>query len=249
MIPATIRNNNPGGMYPGPSSKKFGSTSYETLRSGDGTHKIATFPTKLHGAAALFDLLDRGYSNRTVEKAIEKWCGGYHVAAYLQVLQKRGNIPPSLEITKAFLRDHSRSIPLARAMAWQEAGQEYPLTEQEWLEAHAMAFTGGAKAPAFSPMNDVPSPKPETRAMEVAKTAAKIGGALATGGGGAAVVTTQAPSVPVPPAPDLSGLTAWQSAIKTGEGLATFAVSHLHWIAAAAVLYWLVCYVWPKRSA
>ncbi len=59
MIPATIRNNNPGGMYPGKSSKKFGSTSYETLRSKDGVHKIATFPTKLHGAAAMFDLLDR----------------------------------------------------------------------------------------------------------------------------------------------------------------------------------------------
>jgi hypothetical protein len=251
MIPATIRNCNPGGMYPGPSAKKFGSTTYEVLRSGDGTHKIATFPTKLHGAAALFDLLDRGYSNRSVEQAIEKWCGGYHVASYLQVLQKRGNIPPKLQITKAFLRDHSQSIPFARAMAWQEAGQEYPLSEQEWLEAHSMAFTGGKVAPKFSPMNDVPSPKPETRAVEVAKTVGKIGGAVVTGGAGAVVTTTQTPgpAVPVPPAPDLSALTAWQSAVTTGKSLATFAADHVLWIAAAAALYWALCHWLPSRQS
>jgi len=235
-------------MYPGPSAKKFGSTSYETLRSRDGTHKIATFPTHLHGAAALFDLLDRSYTGRTVEQAITKWCGGYHVSTYLRVLQQKGNIPPNLALTKAFLRDHSRSIDLVRAMAWQEAGQDYPLSEQEWLQAHSMAFAGGAKAPEFSPMNDVPSPKPETRQAETIKEVAKVAVPLAAGSGGVAV-STQGPSVPVPPAPDLSGLTAWQSAIKTGEGLATFAVSHLHWIAAAALLYWLVCYVWPRRQA
>jgi hypothetical protein len=247
MIPATIRNNNPGGMYPGKSSKKFGSTSYETLRSKDGTHKIATFPTRTHGAAALFDLLDRSYSGMTVEAAVQKWCGGFYVATYLQVLNKRGGIPPSLELSKAFLRDHSRSIPLARAMSWQEAGQEYPLTEQEWVEAHSMAFAGGKVAPEFSPMNDVPSPKPETRAMEVAKTAGKIGAAVATGGTGAVVTT--APTVPVPPAPDLSALTAWQSAVTTGKSLAVFAADHVIWIGAAAGLYWVLCHYLPSRQS
>jgi hypothetical protein len=254
MIPATIRNNNPGGMYPGKSSKKFGSTTYETLRSRDGTHKIATFPTKLHGAAAMFDLLDRAYAGMTVEAAVKKWCGDFYLATYLKVLDKRGSIPPSLELSKAFLRDHSRSIPLARAMAWQEAGQEYPLTEQEWLEAHTMAFAGGKVAPEFSPMNDVPSPKPETRTMEVAKTAGKVVGAVATGGGGAVAVTAQstqtvAPTIPVPPAPDLSALTAWQSAVTTGKSLAVFAADHVVWIAAAAALYWVVCHWWPARQA
>jgi hypothetical protein len=254
MIPATIRNNNPGGMYPGKSSKKFGSTSYETLRSKDGVHKIATFPTKLHGAAAMFDLLDRAYSGMTVEAAVQKWCGNYYLATYLKVLDKRGNIAPGVELTKAFLRDHGRSIPLARAMAWQEAGQEYPLTEQEWVEAHSMAFAGGKVAPEFSPMNDVPSPKPETRAMEVAKTVGKVGAAVATGGTGAAVSVVQneaakAPSIPVPPAPDLSALTAWQSAVTTGKSLAVFAADHVVWIAAAAALYWVLCHWLPSRQS
>ncbi len=70
MIPASIRNRNAGAQYPGPSARKFGSTGFETLRSKDGVHKIATFPTHLHGAAALFDLLDRRYTGLTVEKAI-----------------------------------------------------------------------------------------------------------------------------------------------------------------------------------
>lgn len=248
MIPATIRNRNPGGMYPGPSAKKFGSTSFETLRSRDGTHKIATFPTHLHGAAALFDLLDRSYTGKTVEQAIQKWCGGYYVSTYLKVLQQKGNVPPNLALTKTFLRDHSRSIDLVRAMAWQEAGQDYPLSEQEWLQAHSMAFAGGAKAPEFSPTNDVPSPKPETRQAETIKEVAKVGVPLAVGSGGAAV-STQAPTIPVPPAPDLSPLSAWQGVIETGKGLALFAVNHLHWVVAAGLLYWLVCYVWPKRSA
>ena len=36
MIPASIRNNNPGAMYPGKSAKKFGSSTFETLKSKDG---------------------------------------------------------------------------------------------------------------------------------------------------------------------------------------------------------------------
>jgi hypothetical protein len=248
MIPATIRNRNPGGMYPGPSAKKFGSTRFETLRSKDGTHKIASFPTHLHGAAALFDLLDRSYTGKTIEQAVEKWCGGHYVSTYLKVLQQKGNIPPNLALTKSFLRDHGRSIDLVRAMSWQEAGQDYPLDQQGWLEAHAMAFAGGKVAPEFSPTNDVPSPKPETRQAETVKEVAKVAVPLAVGSGGAAV-STQAPSIPIPPAPDLSPLSAWQGVIETGKGLTLFAVNHLHWIAAAGLLYWLVCCVWPKRQA
>lgn len=255
MIPASIRNRNPGAQYPGKSSKKFGSTSFETLRSDDGVHKIATFPTHVHGAAALFDLLDRSYTGKTVEQAITKWCGGYYVSTYLQVLNKRANIPPNLEVTKAFLRDHARSVPLARAIAWQEAGREYSdLTEQEWIEAHAMCFAGGKVAPEFSPMNDVPSPKPETRAMEVAKTVGKIVGAVAVGGGGAAVTTTQttAPVVSIPPPPDISALTGWQSVIKTGKDLALWGAQSWPWVAAAVAVYCGLAYGLPwlqeKRS-
>ena len=47
-------------------------------RSSDTTEdKIATFPTHQHGAAAMFDLLARKYTGRTVETAIKTWCGGW----------------------------------------------------------------------------------------------------------------------------------------------------------------------------
>jgi hypothetical protein len=93
----------------------------------------------------------------------------------------------------------------------------------------------------------VPSPKPETRQAETVKEVAKVAVPLAAGGTAAA--TSQAPAIPIPPAPDLSPLSAWQGVIETGKGLTLFAVNHLHWIAAAGLLYWLVCYVWPKRQA
>jgi hypothetical protein len=261
MIPASIRNRNAGAQYPGPSAKKFGGTTFETLRSKDGVHKIARFPTHIHGAAALFDLLMNGrrdgaylYRNKTVEKAIKTWCGEHYLSTYLAVLQKRGGIPPSQVLDEPFLRDHARSIPLARAMAWQEAGQDYPLTEQEWVEAHAMAFAGGKIAPEFSPMNDVPSPKPETRRAETVKEVAKVGIPLVVGSGGVAATATPtaAPSVPLPPVPDVSNLSSWQSVINTGKGLATWGVEQWPWVAAAVAIYFGIAYGLPwlqeKRS-
>ena len=184
MIPASIRNRNPGAMYPGPSAKKFGSTSFETLRSRDGVHKIATFPTDQHGAAAMFDLLASKYVGMSIEAAIKKWCGGYYASTYIKVLEGKGGVTASDPLTLALVRDPQTAIPLARAMAWQEAGRDYPLDDAGWLEAHGMAF-GGATAPEFSPKNDVPSPKPETRRAEAAKTVGTWGGAI--GGAGAVI--------------------------------------------------------------
>ncbi len=73
LVPASIRNKNPGAMEPGPSSKKFGSTSYETLqwtyKGKPAVNKCATFPTSHHGAAAMFDLLqDRGFEGLIVSE-------------------------------------------------------------------------------------------------------------------------------------------------------------------------------------
>ena len=92
MIPASIRNNNPGAMYPGKSSKKFGSASFETLRSKDGVHKIATFPSGIHGAAAQFDLLHSDYCGKTVKAAIELWCGDFYAGTYVKVLEDKAGI-------------------------------------------------------------------------------------------------------------------------------------------------------------
>ena len=117
MIPASIRNNNPGAMYPGPSAKRFGSTSYETLKSKDGIHKIATFPTSEHGAAAQFDLLCRNYSGKTLQDAITTWCGGYYAGTYVKVLKDRAGIDADTVLTKAMLADHDIAIPLAGNIA------------------------------------------------------------------------------------------------------------------------------------
>jgi hypothetical protein len=263
MIPASIRNNNPGAMYPGASSKKFGGLGSETLVSDDGTHPIAKFPTMIHGAAAMFHNLFNAkeskkryyYRERTLQDAINNWCGEIKAQSYLALVKQLTGLVPGHVLTEAFLRDPDRVIPLAKAMARHEAGENYPLDDMQWLEAHAMAFSTG-KAPAATPNNDVPTMRPEARkAIQNAETAAtvlKVGAAVA-GGGTAAAVTTQtqapAPTVPLPPAPDLSNLSEWQYAVQTGKGLALFAYSHILWIAAAAVLYWVVCHYWPKRQA
>lgn len=234
MTPASIRNANPGAQYPGPSAKRFGSTSYETLRSKDGVHKIATFPTATHGAAALFDLLDRQYTGRTIEAAITKWCGGYYSTTYLKVLEERVGVKRTDMLSRDMIRDCARAVPFARAMAWQEAGRDFPLDDAAWQEAHAMAF-GDAKAPAWDPENDVPSPKPETRTAETVATVAKVGGAVSAGGGTVAIASP----------PDLSALTGWQSAIDTGKGLVMWAQTSWLWIAAAGGIYLAIAYGGP----
>lgn len=234
MTPASIRNANPGAMYPGPSSRRFGATTHEVLRSKDGTHKIATFPTPTHGAAALFDLLDRQYTGRTIEAAITKWCGGYYSTTYLKVLEERSGIKRTDMLSRDMIRDCARAVPFAKAMAWQEAGREFPLEQAEWEAAHAMAF-GDAKAPAWDPENDVPTPKSETRTAETVATVAKVGGAVSAGGGTVAIASP----------PDLSALTGWQGAIETGKGLVLWAQGSWLWIVAAGALYALIAYGGP----
>jgi hypothetical protein len=262
MTPATIRNRNPGAIYPGPSAKRFGGLGAETLVSEDGAHPIVKFPTMVHGAAAMFHNLfnakdRRGYYYRgqPLGKAIETWCGKIRAQSYLALIKQLTGLVPGHTLTEEFLRDPDRVIPLAKAMARHEAGENYPLDDMQWLEAHVLAF-GTAKAPAPTPNNDVPTMRPEARAAakaaETAATVVKVGGAV-VGGGSAVAVTAQtqtpAPTVPVPPAPDLSNLSEWQYAVQTGKGLALFAYSHILWVAAAAALYWFVCHYWPRRQA
>lgn len=135
--PAAIRFNNPGAMYPGPSSEKFGAVATETIGGG---HKIAVFPDAESGAAAQFDLLDRSYTGKTLKDAISKWSGGNDVSTYLAVIEKDTGIKGGTVLTKDMVRDPLFAIPLARAMARQESGKEYPLTEAQWRAAHSRAF-------------------------------------------------------------------------------------------------------------
>jgi hypothetical protein len=260
MIPATIRNNNPGAIFPGPSAKRFGGAKEpEILKVGAKTYPIVRFPTAIHGAAAMFHNLynardKRGYYYRgqNLGKAIETWCGKLEAQSYLSLIKSQTGMVAGHTLSEEFLRDPERIIPLAKAMAWHEAGMRFPLDDMQWLEAHVMAFGNGV-APEPTPTNDVPTMRPEARAAakaaETAATVVKVGGAVVGGGSAVAVTTsTQAP-IPVPPAPDLSSLTEWKFAVETGKGLALFAYSHVLWIAAAAAVYWVVCHYWPKRQA
>lgn len=199
MIPASIRNNNPGAQEPGPSSKKFGSTSYEKLRwtykGKPQINKIATFPTSQHGAAAMFDLLHRKYTGKTIETAISKWCGGYYAGAYAKALETHGNCKASDTLTADLVETPAFAIALCKAMARVEAGRDYPMTDEEWAEAHEMAFGVSCAAPEFTPDNDVPSPGPKARAVAEIKEIAKIAvpAAGVVGGGTVAATTPAAP--------------------------------------------------------
>jgi hypothetical protein len=176
-IPASIRNRNPGAMYPGTSSKKFGSTSFEWLENGK--HKCATFPSDVQGAAALFDLLASSKyvdGKRTVREIITKWCGGYYVSTYLSVLEKKAGVTADTVLTRGLLCNPDIAIPLAQAMALQEAGQAYPLDVDGWRQAHTLALPTAASeavtevAPpekvAPSPENEKPLSKPEERVAD-----------------------------------------------------------------------------------
>lgn len=244
MIPASIRNHNPGAMYPGASSKKFGSRSYEVLRSKDGTHKIATFPTAIHGAAAQFDLLHRSYTNMTIEKAIAKWCGGFYASTYIKVLESKGGVKRSTVLTKAMVKNPEIAIPLAKAMALQEAGKAFPLTDEEWAAAHQMAFQE-AVAPSYTADNDVPTPKAETRASETVKPVTRpvVGTAVVdTGWDIAHIIAPDA--VPSPPLGAISRFTEWQTAGASTSSL--LSSPNLLWIVGAMVAWTGLMYFLPK---
>ena len=139
---ASIRSNNPGAMWPGPSSRKFGEIGSKALNDGLGQgNKIAYFDDAIDGAAALFDLLGRVYTGLTVRKAIAKWSGGNWVTSYLKVLKAEAGIDPETQITKHKIRDPEWAVPFAMAMAKHEAGKDYPLEDEHWRIAHSEAFS------------------------------------------------------------------------------------------------------------
>lgn len=151
QTPASIRFNNPGAQYPGQSARKFGTTGTEIIGGG---HKIAVFDDPVKGAAAQFDLLNRGYTNMTVADAIRKWSGGNFSQPYAQYLAK--NVPGltlDTVLTPDKLRDPAFAVPFAKASASWEAGRPYPMTDEQWTNAHRMSL-GGAMP---DPRNTTPS--------------------------------------------------------------------------------------------
>lgn len=251
MQPASIRNNNPGAMEPGPSSKKFGSTSFETLRwtykGKPATNRIATFPTPVHGAAAMFDLLYSRYTGSTVAKAIEKWCGGYYAGEYAKSLEQKCGVTGDTTLTKDRVRDADTAILLAKGMARVEAGQNFPLTDAEWKQAHDMAFADAAAAPEWTPDNDVPTPGIGSRRAIVLKDAAVkgVGGVLASGG--AYVAQNGIPPPPAVATSSLDSLGAWKGLVGSITALGALPLSILAGAAALGALHYVP--KWIKGDA
>jgi len=141
-VPATIRTNNPGAMWPGPSSKKFGSTTFDTIGGGN---KIAIFDNPVSGAAAQFDLLARSYTGMTLKAAMKKWTGGNSPDAEMAMVRKYADIGPDTVLTRAFLQNPLMAIPFAKGMAENETGKPFPLSDDDWMKAHTMAFPAAPK--------------------------------------------------------------------------------------------------------
>jgi peptidoglycan hydrolase-like protein with peptidoglycan-binding domain len=130
---ATVRFNNPGGMYPASWQRRFGGE--DTGARIGGGHRIAMFPNKINGAAALFALLDGSlYRGKTLADALTTWTGNNNVRSYIGYMQSKGIDPQ--ETVANFLANQNAAIALATSMARWETGHVYPMSEEEWREAY-----------------------------------------------------------------------------------------------------------------
>ena len=147
-IPATIRNKNPGAQYPGRVSKKFGSRTHEVIGGG---HKIATFPSMRHGAAAQMYLLatSKHYKDKLIAEAIHTWSGGNSVNAYLSHIEKNTSLSRGDYIDNDLINDKARFTSLAKAMAAHETGFVFPMAQEDWNAAFDMyvSVRDGEKVP------------------------------------------------------------------------------------------------------
>lgn len=133
---ASVRNNNPGAQWPGSVASQFGATGSENVAGGN---KIATFDDPVKGAAAEMALLDKNYSGMPLGAAISKWSGGNSGAAYAAHIAKDTGLTPDTVISPQLLRG-PQGVALAKSMANWEAGGQYPLSDQQWEQAHQLAF-------------------------------------------------------------------------------------------------------------
>ena len=122
---ANVRFNNPGAMYPGAAATEFGSTGTGVIGGG---HKIAYFPTPVHGAAAnMQNLASAGYVGLPISQAISRWSGGSRAAV--------PGFDPSTVITPEMMRDPRFVVPFVRAIASGEAPGQYPMSDAQWQQA------------------------------------------------------------------------------------------------------------------
>lgn len=157
MEPASIRFSNPGAMWGKGNAiaTKYGATASPILNDGLGQgNNIAVFPDKVHGAAAQFDLWNSHYTGMTLKAAITKWSGGNWSQSYANFLIKSG-IALTTIITSAILSSSS-GLELLKLQAQWEAGQLYPMTDDEWKQAQDMVFKNVTIATSVIPTNTLP---------------------------------------------------------------------------------------------
>lgn len=154
--PASIRYKNPGAMWPGARATKWGSTTYVTLKDGQG-NKIAVFPTFVQGAAAQFDLWASNYTGMTLKAAIDKWSGHNSPASYVSFLETNTGIIASTKVTRELLASAAGWKLLKVQSRW-EAGKPIPMTDAEWQEAQGMVF--GKPVPIPPDIDDPEPPDP-----------------------------------------------------------------------------------------
>ena len=134
--PASIRNNNPGAMWPTGASwqKQYGATDGGSLLDGLGQgNKIARFPDKVSGAAAELHLLSN-YGDMPLSAAIAKWSGGNDVKSYLSTLQVAGFRGD--EKLSNIMANKNDALKLAKTMANHEAGKDFGLDADGWSSAY-----------------------------------------------------------------------------------------------------------------
>lgn len=133
---ANVRYNNPAASYPSKHDVKFGVLGYGTLTSKDSSgntvsHKIARFPSPVHGAASNLDLLRRSYVGMTVVDALKKWRGreGTPIPVGLYAHQV---------IDETLLSSQDDAINLLKQMSSHESS-DFEMTDSQWASAYKMA--------------------------------------------------------------------------------------------------------------
>lgn len=176
MTVASIRSNNPGAMWGNKLATKWGATKSEVLHDGLGQgNNIAYFPTKVQGACAQFDLWRTGYTGRTLRAAITKWSGGNWSQPYANFLTQHLQCSIDTMIDNNFLSGPT-GWKLMKYQAQWEAGQPYPMTDEEWQKAQSIVF--GAEAPKTISK----ATKTKTAASTVVVSTTAAAGAAVKGG-------------------------------------------------------------------
>lgn len=161
--PVSIRAKNPGAQWPGPVSKKFGSTEWWPC---GGNNKIAVFDTFEQGGAATLYLWATKYSDMPLSAAIYKWSGHNSSKEYANFLKKRvPEITLDTQMTKTLLASEL-GVKFMIAQAHWEAGKPYPMTAAQWRKSQEIAF--GKSSPKPIKIVDVEvEPKPVAKSKTV----------------------------------------------------------------------------------